>query len=83
MCAFDHYLAISYYNYCEDETGEKYKSIKFKIRIYNTITNKKIIEKDNSIDEPVMHIRHIAPDKLVLVTSSNVSVNTIKNNQSL
>jgi hypothetical protein len=30
-----------------------------------------------------LHIRFVPPDKLIVVTSSNISVNTIKNNQSL
>lgn len=84
ICAFDHYVAVSYYNYCvQDGSKDQYKSIKFKLRIYNTITKKKVIEKQNAYEEPVLHIRYVAPDKLIVVTASNISINTIKNNQTL
>lgn len=50
MCPFDHYLLASYLNYQESEPPHQFKSIKFKLRLYNTITKKKVLEKDTAFD---------------------------------
>ena len=40
--AYEHYVAVSYYDYILDETTE-YKSIKFKFRIYNILSKTKML----------------------------------------
>jgi hypothetical protein len=75
---------MSYYDYYENEDGVgDLQSIRFRFRIYNCTTKNKIIEKEKTLDEPIIHIRYFAPDKLILATSSIIFINTIKNDKTL
>jgi ferredoxin-fold anticodon binding domain-containing protein len=43
---FEHYVAMSYYDYYIDEEGvTDYQSIRFRFRIYNCTTKNKIVER--------------------------------------
>jgi hypothetical protein len=81
---FEHYVGMSYYDYyCDEEGVNDYNSVRFRFRVYNCATKNKIIEREKPLDEPILHIRHMAPDKLILVTSSLIFVNTLKNDKTL
>ncbi len=79
---YDHYIAVSYYDYIMDQTTE-FKSIKFKFRIYNILSKKKILEKPKSTDEPILHIRPIGTERILLATSTTLFIYQIKGEKSL
>jgi len=75
---------MSYYDYYCDEDGvSDFHSVRFRFRIYNCTTKNKIVEREKPLDEPILHIRYISPDKLLLVTSSLIFINLLKNDKIL
>ena len=72
-------MAMSYYDYFRDEEGNNdAQSVRFRFRVYNCTTKNKIVEREKPLDEPILHIRIIAPNKLLLVTSSVIFINLLK-----
>ena len=41
------------------------------------------MEREKPLDEPILHIRYIPPNKLLLVTSSVIFINLIKEDKTL
>lgn len=79
---FEHYVAMSYYDYLDSESGEC-QAVKFKFRIYNILTKQKIVEKEKTMDEPIVSIKFVQPDKIILSTSSTIFVNVLRNDKTL
>jgi hypothetical protein len=65
-----------------DKTTE-FKSIKFKFRVYNILSKKKILEKPKTTDEPILHIRPISAERILLATSTTLFIYQIKAEKSL
>jgi len=75
---------MSYYDYFRDEEGNcDPQSVRFRFRVYNCATKNKIVEREKPLDEPILHIRYMPPDRLLLVTSSVIFINLLKEDKTL
>ena len=82
--SFENYVAVSYYDYyCDDKGVSDTQSIRFRFRVYNCTTKTKIVEREKPLDEPILHIRFMPPDRLLLVTSSVIFINLLKQDKTL